>query len=100
MYALLLLHVSGTHHVAHYIVPIVATVGLAMAGDTSVDDTGSRLACTCIHAWAVDAARVWKRTGGGMCLLTRLRRRADVQKRAGYTRWCGTTPNAESQAQR
>ena len=39
MYALLLLHVSGAHHVAHYyIVLIVATVGLAIASDTNVDD--------------------------------------------------------------
>ena len=64
MYALLLLHVSGAHHGAHYIVPVVATVGLAIAGDTSVDGVhGGWLAGACIHTWAVDAARVWKGTG-------------------------------------
>ena len=70
MYALLLLHVSGAHHVAHCIVPIMATVGLAIAGDTSVDDVhGNWLADACIHAWAVDAARVWKRTSGWYVLI-------------------------------
>jgi len=65
----------------------VATVGLAIAGDTSVDDVhGDWLAGACIHAWAVDAARVWKRIGG--CV----RAICDGVWNAG------TTPSAESQA--
>lgn len=46
-------------------VPIVETVGFVVAGDTCADCIhGDGLASTCIHAWAVDAARIRKRTLG------------------------------------
>jgi hypothetical protein len=65
MYALLLLfHESGAHD-GHVTVPIMETVGIVVAGDTCADGVhGDRLASPCIHAWAVDAARIRKRIGG------------------------------------
>lgn len=55
---------------AHYIVPIVAAVGLAIAGDTGADGVhGDRLVSACVHARAVDAARIWKRIGGRYVLI-------------------------------
>ncbi len=62
---LLLLHGSGAHDGGRVTVPIVETVGFVVAGDTCVDGVhGDGLASACIHAWAVDAARIRKRTGG------------------------------------